>query len=99
VRVLGAPGASVSTHKQTLAALNSPNTRLTPFGSGAQLPNVRLSAAVKCRSRLFRLLAAKAFEGFPIWTQLFECRSMPQYFMSASAGSKYISHIDFNPAA
>ena len=36
-----------------------------PVGNGAQLLNVRPSAAVRCRSRLFPLLAANALEGFP----------------------------------
>ena len=36
-----------------------------PVGNGAQLLNVRPSAAVRCRSRLFPLLAANAVEGFP----------------------------------
>lgn len=36
-----------------------------PVGNGTQLLNVRPSAAVRCRSRLFPLLAANAVEGFP----------------------------------
>ena len=38
--------------------------QMPPVGNGAQMPNVRPSGAVQCRSRLFPLLAANAFKLF-----------------------------------